>query len=420
MSHQFALAALLSALLAPALAASDPLRAGFGAAPLPAPLGGPLAGYGGLRDRRAAGVLDPPEARALLIERGGLRLALVALDLVIIRPSLHDAVREAAGDLALDGLLIAATHTHSGPGGHVPGWLAERVTAGSFDPDRPTALRDASVAALRRAHDDLDRAALGAASGGLDLAANRSDRDGRRETSLPVLRIDRPDGGPVAVVFAYGCHPVTLGPDNHLYSADLLGPARAHLDASIAPALFLAGPLGDQNPDLAPETLWPDDEMAMRAQQRAAGERLAAAVAAVHAEIEPHAEATLGFAERWAEAPPIRLRRFGLTWWFAPFTRPALRGLLSQRARFQAFHLGDARLVAFPAEISASLGDAARALADAPVTLAVSHANDWLGYAVDAHAYGRGGYEPALSFFGPGFGDWLLEQMDATLAGLER
>jgi len=379
-----------------------------------------MAGYGGLRDRIAEGLLDPPEARALLIERGELRLALVALDLVIVRPELHDTVWAAVDDLALDGLLLAATHTHSGPGGYVPGWLAERVTAGSFDPDRPAALGETVVAALRRARDDLGAATLGAAIGRLDLARNRRNPDGPHETALPVVRVDRPDGTPVAVIFAYGCHAVTLGPDNRHYSADFLGPARAQLDETTAPALFLPGPLGDQNPDLTPDELWPGDAAAMRAQQHTAGRRLAAAVTAIHTRITPRADAPIAFAERRVETPPLRLRRFGAIWWFAPLTRPALGGFLSSRTRFQAFGLGDAMLVAFPAEISSALGDAARALVDAPVPMAVAHANDWLGYAVDADAYARGGYEPTLSFFGSGFGAWLLDQADATLDGLER
>ena len=48
-------------LAAPTTAVSTELRAGYGRAPLPAPDGGPLAGYGGLFDRNAEGVADPPK-----------------------------------------------------------------------------------------------------------------------------------------------------------------------------------------------------------------------------------------------------------------------------------------------------------------------------------------------------------------------
>ena len=56
----------LRATVALALVAGAPreapaqLEAGVGVAPLPAPVGAALAGYGGLRDRIATGTLDPP------------------------------------------------------------------------------------------------------------------------------------------------------------------------------------------------------------------------------------------------------------------------------------------------------------------------------------------------------------------------
>ena len=145
---------------ASASSGGDELRAGFGSAPLPAPEGGPLAGYGGLRTRRAHGVLDAPEARALVLDQGDVRLALVTLDLVISRPGLRDRLREHASQRDVDSVLLAATHTHSGPGGYLEGWWAERITAGEERPmqqgnafdDRPGHLAD--VVSGRRFHLD--------------------------------------------------------------------------------------------------------------------------------------------------------------------------------------------------------------------------------------------------------------------------
>ena len=104
---------------------------------MPAPERGPLAGYGGLRDRKAEGLRDPPEARALVLEQQGLRVGLVALDLVIVHRELRDAVLARTGALELDTLVVVATHTHSGPGGYLPGFLVERITAGGFRPEVP-------------------------------------------------------------------------------------------------------------------------------------------------------------------------------------------------------------------------------------------------------------------------------------------
>ena len=105
-THDFVLGALrllfvALLLLPPRAASAEGLEAGFGSAPLPIPDGGPLGGYGGLRDRRAEGLLDPPEARALVVERRGLRVGIVVVDLVISRPALRDALLEQA--VSMDG-----------------------------------------------------------------------------------------------------------------------------------------------------------------------------------------------------------------------------------------------------------------------------------------------------------------------------
>ncbi len=44
--------------------------------------------------------------------------------------------------------------------------------------------------------------------------------------SVGVVRIDDLEGHPVAILFSYGCHPVSVGPRCHLGSSDFPGAAR--------------------------------------------------------------------------------------------------------------------------------------------------------------------------------------------------
>src|SRR5262245_57622248 len=112
---------LLALSLSARAPAAEELRAGFGVARLPSDIGAPLGGYGGLWDRKADAVHDPPEARALILELGEERLGIVSLDVVIPRGDLREEVLRKVAPLELDGLLLAATHTHSGPGGYIDG-----------------------------------------------------------------------------------------------------------------------------------------------------------------------------------------------------------------------------------------------------------------------------------------------------------
>lgn len=416
--------ALLLALLAvralePSPAHAGELRAGLGVAALPAPPGGPLGGYGGLLDRRAEGKLDPPEARALVLEQAEQRVGLVSIDVVIAHASLREDLRAAAAPLGVQLLLLVATHTHSGPGGYLQGWLAERVTAGRFDPAAREGIAQAAALALSRAVDDLAPAVASSAEVELAQARNRRFPGGPHETSLPVLRLDFADGRAPAVIFAYGAHPTLLSPRSRDYSADYVGTARAALAARGWRALFLPGPLGDQAPT-AEE--WPSEVAAQRAQTHAVGARVAEAVAAALALARSGSRAAepLSAVERWSEAPAVRVRRFCALWWLAPLARSSLDGFLSSRVPFAAISVGGASLAAVPAEPTAELGAAIRSeIGGGRTRFAIAHAGDWIGYAVTPEAWQAGTYEACLSLYGPDFGPWLVEQVRQTLRLLD-
>ncbi|MEO6807697.1 MAG: hypothetical protein ABI353_01110, partial [Isosphaeraceae bacterium] len=91
------------------------LIAGSGEAELRAPLGASMPGY--FQDRKATGVLDPLKARAVVLQRGAMRGALVALDLVGLEAIEANACRKAverATGIPAAHVWIHATHSHTG------------------------------------------------------------------------------------------------------------------------------------------------------------------------------------------------------------------------------------------------------------------------------------------------------------------
>jgi hypothetical protein len=400
-------------------ASAESLSVGFGWAPLPTPDGAGLAGYGGLRQRRAEGTLDVPDARAVVLEQDGLRVALVAIDVLISRPTLRDRLLEEAERLAIDSVVLVATHTHSGPGGYVEGWAAARVTGAGFDPEVADRLADAATHALRGAVEDLGRARVGSALGHAELAENRREEDGPAEVSLPVIRVETGNGGR-RVLFAYAAHPIVLSPKSRAYSADYPGAAREWLASRGWESTFVPGPLGDQQPVSGLGPLWPKTVEEQRAQADEIGERLGEAVLATLSGIAPRASVRLEAVERWVEAPPSRLRRGCLVWWLSPISRGPLRSFLSPRVPFHAVRIGDAVLLAVPAEPTTRVGDRLRAsVPEGSVPLVVSHANDWMGYVVERERYGHGGYEACMSFFGEGLAEWLVTEAAETVRLLD-
>jgi hypothetical protein len=108
------LLALIMAVPVPALA--DELRVGAASVEITPPVGTPIAGY--YAERLSKGVHDPLFAKAIVLERGGKKAALVALDLISTPLALvEESRREIEQTTGIKGtdVMISATHAHTGP-----------------------------------------------------------------------------------------------------------------------------------------------------------------------------------------------------------------------------------------------------------------------------------------------------------------
>ncbi len=194
------------------------------------------------------GVLDPIFVRALVLDNGSTRAALVAVDAGAIPGDLYGKVSARAAaelDIPASQLLISASHTHS-----VPFRLAAGVEETIL-----SALRD-SIARLQPA-----RVAWGTGVSYINVNRDRIDPetqrwwegpnyDGPSDKTVAVVRVETPGGAPIAVYYNYAVHGVITGTLD-LISGDIPGAASRHLEESLgggAVALFASGAAGDQNP----------------------------------------------------------------------------------------------------------------------------------------------------------------------------
>ncbi len=227
--------------------------AGVAKADLDPPLNLPMAGYG---VRHSTGTLDPLEARVFSISDGSRKVALVTLDLCYtFDPAVMESIRTGARD-AVDEVIFHASHTHSGP-------------TYSEVPDAAKLAIPRVAGAIRAAAASMVPARIGTGWGQVYLGFNRRylRPDGtlamlwRNETqvsttfpvdpSVGVIRVDRADGTPLAILVNYACHPVVLGPENVRYSSDYPSEMRRYVEEQMggrAMAFFLQGAPGDINP----------------------------------------------------------------------------------------------------------------------------------------------------------------------------
>jgi len=204
-------------------------------------------GYGA-RVGRAQAIADRLHARALALDEGAQRcLIAVSADLCLMAPEQALGVRERismATGVAVPRILVACTHTHSGP----DTGLGE-LLAGKAVPEHVAPILDGIVAAAVQAWERREPARLGWARAEARIGRNRRVVDGPIDPNVEVLRVDALSGRPIAVLFRHSCHGTVRGHDSLELSADWSGAAAAAVESATgAVAVFLLGAHADIDP----------------------------------------------------------------------------------------------------------------------------------------------------------------------------
>jgi hypothetical protein len=222
-----------------------------------------MAGYAS-RNKPSEGKFQDLFAKALALEDAtGARLVIVTLDLIGVPRALRDAVEKQVCQkhgLRPEGLLINASHTHSGPVVRSGKSFYDLAPEQQQRVDKYAAgLQEKLVSLVGKAIADLAPARLGYCHARAGFAMNRRlptkngyqnspYPDGPVDHDVPVLRVERPDGKLRAVLFGYACHNTTLA--LYQFCGDYAGFAQQYLEQSHpgTTALFMIGCGADQNP----------------------------------------------------------------------------------------------------------------------------------------------------------------------------
>ena len=221
----------------------------------------------------AGPVNDPLYAKALVLSDGATTAVIVTVDAVAIGeighikndylPNVRSAIESELG-IPPTNIMVNASHCHG---------------VVCSDPDRRT------IAAIKQAAANMAPVKVGVGVGREDrISENRRiklkngrEADSRHAYSLPpdeeiesvgpidpeigVLRVDRLDGTPLAVVFNFACHPIQ-GVPSRGNTADMSGLAATAIEETLghdSMALFVQGCGGDINPVLYKDVENPRD-----------------------------------------------------------------------------------------------------------------------------------------------------------------
>jgi neutral ceramidase len=448
---------LIASCLLLAVPTAAQLRVGRAAVDITPPAGVPMAGY--YYVRLSEGVHDPLHAKALVLESGGVKAALVALDLVGVPRNIVDSAREQISKTTgVPGanVMISATHSHTGPemGGRLLGVQPEpKRLADAYLSGLPARIAES----VRRAEADLQPARVRVAVGHEDSVSfirryymkdgsvgwNPGKRNasigppvGSIDPGIPIAVFETPAGKPLAISVNFACHLDTTG--GVQFSADYaytLSRLLAEIHGAGLLTLFTIGTAGNINhidvnsPDpqsspaeaerigiiLAGDVLkaWRHLVEIDPGPLRVSRETVSLPAAEYKSEeVEKARTIVARYAQPNADPFYDRVKAFKILELDARHGEPI-------QAEVQIIALGNQLAwVGMPGEIFVELGKALKALSPFPHTTIAALANGAIGYVPDRSAYPQGAYEVIASRVAPGSGERMVDSAVRQLIAL--
>jgi len=431
------------------------IKAGVSVVNITPPIGFPMAGYGG-REKGCETVDDELFAKALVLDDGETKLALVTTDLVGIPPDFAGEVKSIVlrkTDIPKENVIICASHTHFGPALRRLNYLPEEAQEEFHESYVQNAAR-LIAGAIRVADGSLREAKIGWGVGKApELVFNRRTKrpDGKvvmswrppkpeeakeltfgpTDPDVGVIRIDDADGGPVATVVNFACHPVCGVDRLYAISADYPGYAMSVVEkVRGGTCMFSLGCAGN----IVPMEREGDA-------RRWIGTALGAEVLKVLEGVETDPDVRLKVVGRSLDLPlkplpsPDDVRReveetermiAEAERKGAPYPEiSALKGklrkaklilLLAEEAKgkrkvgteISVLRIGTLKLVCLPGEVFVEIGLSIKERQKDAFVLSLC--NDSLNYVPISSAYEEGGYEPETTTLERGAGEMLLQE----------
>jgi len=437
------------------------LKVGVSVVDITPPLGYRMSGY--FRERLSEGVSNPLQAKALVLEQGSVKAALVFCDIIGLSPAVSQTARrraEAETGIPAQNILLAATHSHTGPlyFGALRNHFHEQAIArhgkdACEKVDYAAVLGDRIVQAIRQADGAARDARLQAGvvqQQGLSFNRRFHMKDGSVRFNPGVLnpnivRVAGPidpdvgvvlfrttaEGEAMAGLVNFALHLVTFGGTR--YAADYPYYVEQSLRETLGQQftlLFGTGACGDINHiDVTRKERLKTEEIGRTLGQTATG---------ALAELKSVDAPSLAVRRLIVEAPLQRftaqeieqarkdIHKVGTPELSFLDQVKAYRTLAVQwrggptlPLEVQVFRLSDeVAVVGLPGEVFVDLGLAIKEASPFPTTLVIELCQDAPGYLPTRKAFAEGSYETINSRIAPGGGEMMAEAATTLLAQL--
>jgi neutral ceramidase len=397
-----ALAALAAAL--PLLAAN--FRAGAAKVDITPTDSQWLMGYAA---RQSAGVHDHIYHRVTALDDGVTQFYLIASDLCLFSPTIYHAVAvRLQREIGLNPMNLwwSVSHSHATPEVGPPEIYKSLLGRSDHEWNRDYAalVENAAVQGVKEAKANLEPARVAVGTGVAFANMNRRAKDvdgqislglnpdGPMDRQIGLLRVERPDGTPVAIIANYAMHGTVMSGANLEISGDGPGVAAAYVESKVGvPVLFVNGAAGN----LAPiYSVYANASSGHLSQfQVLLGDRILAGLKRLGTATS---SVSLSSSEKTIETP----MRAGLDW---PAEMNAYAQLSPGPSRVKLpvrfIRINDAMIWSAPVEMFCEIATAVRDRSPFTNTFFFGYTNGWMGYLPTREAFEEGGYEPKTSVF---------------------
>ena len=345
--------------------------------------------------------------RIAAMDDGKMQFFLVSSDLAAISPAFYEQFsRELETETGIKSEQVwwTLTHTHSAPEVGSPGIIKIMLASRYLhepNPEYSEMVKARLIAGIREARSKLEPARLGVTTGhsmaninrrAIDVDGSASlgmNPDGPVDRQIGLIRLDRLDGSPLAVIAKYAMHGTVLGSENLLISGDAQGIVAEYVEEKLgAPMLYINGAAGNIAPIYSTR---PNFKRGHITQFNVLlGDRILQANRSLKGGTS---KVVLWTGETVIETP--RKAGFGWVEELAHYLRVTETGVSLIRVPVRFLKINqDLVLWTAPVELFCEIAINVRNHSPFPFTFFVGYTNGFLGYLPTRQAFAEGGYEP--------------------------
>ena len=211
----------------------------------------PTAGYGNRRGKLYTSVHDSVYVRAMVVDNGVTKAAIIAADLLIVPPTVIKLLqsRLTGKEVPFNNVYFGATHSHNSVGGWGTG-ISSLFFSGKYDPATVERLADAIFQAIVQAKAKLEPVELTYMES-IDTVDIRNRLIGEEGEIDPEIRSAAfvTKSGKKAILSSYAAHSTVLNSKNIVLSRDYPGMLVDSLENGRYDfAMYMAGAVGSMGP----------------------------------------------------------------------------------------------------------------------------------------------------------------------------